>query len=125
MTEINPPGFLQNRTDHPARVLRGMLSGMIANGGTLESGAWLVSQRSAGANMSVDIAGGQGYIQGTEDPNQAYYYCLSDTTVVNKTIAAADGSLSRIDLVIARVRDTQYSGATNAWTFEVVTGTPA
>ena len=124
MTEINPPGFLQNRTDHPARELRGMIGALISSAGIIGVNDLLVAQHAAGANMSVDVAGGQGYIQGTEDPNQGFYYILNDITVVNKVIAAAHASLNRIDCVVARIHDTQYSGVTDSWAIEVVQGTP-
>jgi len=123
MAELNPPGFLQNRTDHSARILRKSIGVFIESEGIVTDTDWLVSERAAGVAMSVDIAVGQAYIEGTEATNQGFYYCLSEA-VVNKTIAASHASLNRIDIVIARVYDAFYSGASSLWTFEVVTGTP-
>jgi len=125
MAEINPPGFLQNRTDHSARIMRRAISGLIASEGIVTAGSWAVSQRGAGANMSVDIAGGEGYIKGDEDVTQGFYHCMSDVTVINKTITTAHATLPRKDIVVARVYDAFYSGGTNLWQVEVVTGTAA
>lgn len=123
MTELNPPGFLQNRADHPARELRSAISGLIATPGIVSVGDWVVTQRGAGANMSVDIAGGSGYIAGTENVNQGFYHCVSDATIVNKAVGASSGTQARKDIVVARVYDQFYSGATNLWQFEVIAGT--
>lgn len=126
MTALNPPGFLQNRSDHTARELRGMISALVNSPGIIGVNDFLVAQRAAGANMSVDIAGGQAFVLGTDDPNQGYYHCLSDSTPTNVTVTASHATLNRIDLVIARVYDSAYiGGALNQWGFEVTVGTPA
>lgn len=125
MTELNPPGFMQNRTDHSARIVRRAISGLISTEGIVNASDWLVTQRAAGVDMSVDIAGGEGYIKGTEDVNQGFYHCISDSTPVNKAVTAAHASLARKDIVVARVYDQFYSGATNLWQFEVIAGTPS
>lgn len=122
MTELNPPGFLQNRTDHPARELRGSISDMIATPGICNVNDWTVTQRGAGADMSVDISGGSGYVFGSEAANQGYYHCVNDATIVNKTVGASSGTQARKDIVVARVYDSFYSGATNLWQFEVIAG---
>jgi len=84
-----------------------------------------VVQRAAGANMSVDVGGGQAYIDGTEGATQAMYSVTSTSTVVNLAVAASSPTLPRIDIVVAKVQDQFYSGGTNAWSLAVVTGTPA
>lgn len=77
-----------------------------------------------GANMSVDVWPGLAVIQGTEAANQGAYV-VWETAKVNKTIAPADPTFSRRDLVILRVQDSAYSTANNLFTVEVVTGSPA
>lgn len=75
--------------------------------------------------MSVNVASGLVVVDGTQDTtHQGSYVCLNDA-VVNLTIAAADPTNPRIDIVVAQVQDSQYSGATDAWKLAVVTGTPA
>ena len=83
-----------------------------------------VIQRAAGANMSVDVRAGGVLIPGTQETHQGFYH-LHNTSAVNVAIAAADGTHPRIDLVVAKVRDSEYSGSTDAGSIEVYTGTPA
>ena len=66
-----------------------------------------VSERAAGANMSVDVASGNCFVDGTE---------YTESGVVNVVIANAHGSLQRKDLII-------YD--TSAGNPAAVTGTPA
>lgn len=83
-----------------------------------------VSQRGAGANMSVDVAAGGAHVLGTENALQGGYHVTNDATV-NLAITAADLTNPRKDLVIVNVRDSFYSGANNDAQLQVVTGTPA
>ncbi len=83
-----------------------------------------VTERGAGANMSVDVAAGGAVLDGTEDTHQGHYHLYVDATE-NLAIAAADATYPRIDLVVAKVADSEYSGATDAGALAVVTGTPA
>lgn len=66
-----------------------------------------VSERGAGANMSVDVATGSALLNGTT---------YSESSVTNLTIAPADGAHARKDLII-------YDSATSNPT--VLQGTPA
>jgi hypothetical protein len=135
MAEVNPPGFLQNAGNvHTAEVTRNslaMLTGRLAapsmktQGGVHpDLGGFLDVDAAGTPNMSVDIASGVAFIPGTEGAKQGVYTCVNDATV-NKTIATSDPALPRIDLVVAKVEDSFYSGGTNAWSLAVVTGTPA
>lgn len=81
-------------------------------------------QAQGSPNMSVRIATGVAAVPGTESPTQGLYWVLNDAEV-SVPITAAHGSLPRIDSVIIRIRDTDYSGANDDATFEVVAGTPA
>lgn len=124
MTERNPALWLQQRTDHTAEQERALLTTLIRNEGVAASGSLAVSQRSAGANMSVDVAAGMAFVKGDDNANQGFYHVWNDD-VKNLTITAADGTNPRRDLIVARVKDAYYSGATNAFSLEVITGTPA
>jgi len=128
MAELNPPWTLQNLATHNANVNRAFLAllaggaeGVLATSGI---GTMAVTQRAAGANMSVDVAAGICVVFGDENNVQGLYGCANDATK-NVVIAAADATNPRRDLIVARVRDAFYSGATNAWALEVVQGTPA
>lgn len=124
MTERNPALWLQQRTDHTAEQDRALLSMTFENEGVTSSGSMAVSQRGAGANMSVDVAAGQGLVKGDDNSAQGLYGVWNDATK-NLTISAADGTNPRRDIIVARVKDAYYSGATNAFSLEVITGTPA
>ena len=83
-----------------------------------------VTQRGAGANMSVDVAAGQAAIRGTSIARQGTYIVVN-TAVENVALRAAHATLPRVDLVVARVFDKQVDGGTEyAWRPAVVTGTP-
>ena len=77
-------------------------------------------------NMSVNVAAGRAIIRGTETASalQGAYTFINDGTV-NLTIAAADATNPRRDLVVAQVRDANYAGASNDARLAVITGTPA
>jgi len=90
------------------------------------TGAFAVSQHAAGASMVLDIAPGRGMVQGNFIANQGNYEIFSDA-VDNVTIPTAPGAgQSRIDLVIAQVRDAFVdSGGFSDFIFTTVTGTAA
>lgn len=94
-----------------------------ANHGIINANNLLVTAR-ATPNMSVDVAAGGAFIQASETGGMGTYHVFNDA-VKNVVIAAADPTNARTDIVIARVRDAQYSGATSAWAIEVVQGTPS
>ena len=75
-------------------------------------------------NMSVNVAAGQVVVAGTESTSQGYYLVYNDAAV-NLTVAAADSTNARIDLIVAKVQDQEYSGTVDAASIVVVTGTAA
>lgn len=83
--------------------------GVVKGGGGLNDFA--VSQRGAGANMSVDVATGQCFLQGIFGENGS---------IKNLAIAAADATNARIDRVVLRL-DTSVPNIQVL----VTTGTPA
>lgn len=132
MTELQPPGFLQNAgATHTAQEMRVYAGGLIdnwpfrVNSMPAHSRPFFFGVRtSLPGGMVVRCSAGIVYVSGTENTTQGVYTCYNDANK-DLTVAAADPTLNRIDIVIARVRDTQYSGGTNNWTLEIVTGTPA
>lgn len=124
MAERNPPIFLQAGS-HPAEDTRRALHSLVGGKkGIVGVADLLVTEKAGTPNMSVDVAAGACWILGTENTSQGAYYCEA-RTLTNLAIAAADATNPRIDLVVAKVQDAAYSGATNAWSLAVVTGTPA
>lgn len=85
-----------------------------------------VRQRSAGANMSVDVSAGGGVIEGTEITNQGRYLCTSDATVNLGGITAPGAGTSRIDRIVARVIEADIAGTgSSSWVLERIPGTAA
>lgn len=136
MAEVNPPGFLQNAGNiHTAEITRMSIAGLLANAVSSASlvprggvhptlgGVFAVTQNGS-PNMSVNVAAGFAFVPGTEGSKQSAYAVLNDA-VKNVTIAAADPSQPRIDVIALKVQDSFYSGATNTWSIVAVTGTPA
>lgn len=123
MTVVTPPLFQNIDATHTAADLGLPYRDLIAEG-VAGSGDLAVSERGAGANMSVDVAAGVAWVKGDTSDLQPCYRCYNDATV-NLAIAAADGTNARIDLVIAEVRDAVFSGVSTDWRLRVITGTPA
>lgn len=123
MTEKNPALYLQQRTDHTAEGDRALLTSFVSNEGVSGSGDLKVTQNGT-PGMSVYVAAGKAFVQGDDNGSQGLYHVWNDATVT-LAISAADATNPRRDLIVARVRDAYYSGATNAFDLFVITGTPA
>lgn len=106
---------------YAARLDRALIAALLNEG--VVSGL-LVAQRGAGANMSVDVSLGSAIIAGDDQTNQGSYL-LSSTATENVVVGAAPGSNSRIDVIYARVNDTNAGGpAGDDWTLGIAAGTP-
>lgn len=117
---LETPLFIQAST-YTAEKTRTLIAAAF-HPGALDAGDLLVTQRGAGANMTVDVAAGTVCIPGSS-ASRGSYLCRN-TATVSKTIGAAPGAGdSRIDLIAAVVADAQYSGSDNEWTITVVAGT--
>lgn len=105
---------------NPAGGALGVRTGIRPSG----TGTDLQVAAQAAPNMSVRVFAGCATIQGTASSLQgAYIYTLDATT--NLTIGAAHASLTRIDLIAVRIRDSTYdtSGARDGG-LVVIAGTP-
>lgn len=123
MAVITPPLFQTIDGEYSAADL-GLPYRDLVSEGVIGTTGLAVSQRGAGANMSVDVAAGVAWIKGDDSSSQPTYRCVNDGTV-NLTVTAADATNPRIDLVIAEVRDAAFSGVSTDWRLRVVAGTPA
>jgi hypothetical protein len=132
MSVISPPGYLHNLGTHTAQIDRiaavaaGLMpdgAGLTWRGAVRQIDDMKVTQNGT-PNMSVNVAAGLAFVKGTENTFQGLYSVPNDGPV-NLVIAAAHATLARNDLIICRIRDAFYSGATNTATLEVVTGTAA
>lgn len=87
---------------------------------------WKVTQRGAGANMSVDIAAGDGLLV---LPSGAYGFWGWTTATENIAVTPANPTNPRIDVVIAKINTSTTTTVTanspNALEFQVMAGTPS
>lgn len=117
------PTFLNTQTYVAQRLRRQARASGVIQEGIVERGHFAVTQRGAGANMSVDVAAGEAWIKG-DLANQGYYYC-DNNAAVNVTIGANVSGNPRIDLIVLRVYDSADMGSgTDVPALEVVQGTP-
>jgi hypothetical protein len=87
-------------------------------------GSLKVSQRAAGANLSVDIAPGACWVKGDTTPAfQPTYRCYNDA-VVNKGITP-DPTNPRVVVILAQVTDEGFTGTGRKWEIVALHGTPA
>lgn len=83
-----------------------------------------VSQRGAGANLSVDVAAGACWVLGdTNVAAQPCYRCRNDA-IVNLGITP-DPTNPRKVLVVAQITDETFSGTGRQWRLVAIHGTPA
>ena len=117
-----PPMFLQNGT-YSAKTVRQMMA-LLGTEGVVGNG-YAVTQRGAGADMSIDVSPGSAFVVGDDETGQGTYLCVS-TASRNVPVLAADPSNPRIDIVCVTVRDSVAGGASDDdFTVQVIAGTPA
>lgn len=94
--------------------------------GTRTSTSWKAIQRAAGANMSVDVQQGDGFITISDAYGYPAWVASSDKNV---SVDAADVSNPRIDRLVAYISladiSTSVTNNTGALKFKAVAGTPA
>lgn len=98
--------------------------------GVVLSGDMVVTERAAGANMSVDVAAGRCFILNSaysvNTANSTKYWGLLSDAITNLSITSNTSGSTRYDLIVANI-DTGASAndyATNVGDIEVVVGTP-
>lgn len=120
-----------------ADALYGLIRDLLGEG-VAGSGDFAVSQRAAGANMSVDIAAGAAYVR-HETPEGGTRRVMNPAVIntgtpgapniadgVTQTFAAADGTNPRVDRVVLQVRDSNLdAGGNYDAVIRVIGGTPS
>ena len=95
--------------------------------GVIDAGSYMVTQRAAGANMSVDVAASTGngaYVQGDAVTSQGLYFVPPHSAVINLDIGAADATNPRVDQIVLRAYDDTHDGSgANKAAVYVVAGT--
>lgn len=88
------------------------------------SGDFLISQRAAGANMSVDFAAGRALVRGDTDADEGLYVAIQSASD-NVEITAADPTNPRIDRVVLEIKNNEEdSGGAYLARIRTVDGTP-
>lgn len=121
------PGFVAGTFD--AKDVR---LGMFFNAlpGLFAQGDFAVSQRAAGANMSVDIAQGRALTTPAGTHQGAYLCRLTSGTAFNTSAdggyswTAADATNPRIDILGIEAADIDEGGSYTGWKFRIIDGTP-
>lgn len=116
-----------NANTYPVDSLRELVQGLVPTQGVVGAGDLAVSQHAGTPGMSVDVAAGAAFLQGVRSTvTQGTYHFLKDV-LQTYTIAAADPTNPRNDLVCAVVTDSVYAvdGTPNTQNVRVLTGTPA
>lgn len=123
MAEVQPPLFIgvdgEIGADELGLPFRDLVGEGVVGAGDLE-----VTQRGAGANMSVDVAKGAAWVKGDDNADAQPTYRVRTDATVNLAIAGADATNPRIDRVIAEVLDSAFSGVSLTWRLRIVQGVP-
>lgn len=123
MTELQPAHYTAGAC-HTAQGDRLVWSSIICGEGvsSVLNGDLEVTVGATG--LSVDVAGGTAFIDGDNIVDQGVYH-VANIGTTTLTLAASDPTDDRTDVVVATVRDAQYSGADNDWILQVITGVPS
>lgn len=128
------PGYaaLDDRRSNLGNMQEGVYgtSTLVSAGGVsnVANADFMVTQRAAGANQSVDInmpAGGFAYVQGDTINGQSLYTVPVHSANINEVVTAADPTNPRVDQAILEIQDDALdaSGGNQART-RILTGTP-
>jgi hypothetical protein len=112
---------------HPSENIRLALASLVHGTGSGVTAASDLSVNAQGTpNMTVQVQPGGAWITGTSTTTQGSYHLYNDAALPAVAIAASNPTNPRIDIVVARIRDTAEdgSGFSDA-SVVVVTGTPA
>lgn len=124
MAPVNPPFFMQANIDHPAQAFRRPLEALVRASCVLFDPGGGELAVTPGVAVGVSVAAGEVILVGTENTTrQGAYHGLNDAAYA-VALATPDGTNPRNDLIVARVRDAEFSGADSDWDVVPVTGTP-
>lgn len=125
MAEVTPPAFLQGSADHPAKLFRRALQGLVREGVTsFNADGDMKVVESSPAAMSVRVQRGGAFVQGDDTTDQGVYFAYNDGYEAI-TVPAADGTNPRKDIIVAQIKDATEGVAGDTWALELIEGTPA
>jgi hypothetical protein len=113
------------RATNAGVIARGSTIGSFA-GGIVATGDLQVS--AVTGELKVSVAAGEAFVAQTQGSSGGAYYvrspgAVNSQTAEQVTVAAANATNPRVDLVVVRVKDSTYSGSVNSAVLETVTGT--
>jgi hypothetical protein len=123
------PLYLHARSgsSYDAQALRQPLSDIMSPG-VASAASFALAQRSAGANMSIDVGSPSvvnvAYVRGSDVADQGLYRIAYSGSVLNIAIGANASGNPRIDRVILRIGDSAHAGALDKAYLDVVAGSP-
>lgn len=109
--------------NYAAADFRELITAIWPQSGGIRASDFVVSQRAAGANFSVDISAGRGVVLGTSVPEQGCALVRA-TGVVNLTTPSAPGSGSpRVHRIVVELLDKQAAGSLYGWRYHLLEDT--
>lgn len=128
---VRQPLFQHNdTTDQSADIFRLLFQHLFTSlSGIISESSFEVTQHVTGADATVDVRPGGLIISGSESSGQGYYYIVNDVDINISRPVPPSTTLSRIDTIIIRVRDSvfpsgQFDPNVDDAIIEWVTGTP-
>jgi hypothetical protein len=119
-----PPSWLQNGS-HPAENDRLTATGVLYRSGGVADYASMKVTPLGTPGMAVNVSAGHAIIAGTQTSTQGFYIAYNDATT-SVSVATANPTNPRIDLIVVTVQDAYYGGTSNNQViFQAVTGTPS
>jgi hypothetical protein len=126
----NLPLFLENvGKQYHARYYRRWIEALYVAGGVVDAGDWQVSA-STPNGMSVDIAAGSIVVESLTGLDEGFYFIRNSAPILDVLLDPSDGTDDRIDLVVARILDSEHDGGAvnndpDNPPYDVITGIPA
>lgn len=119
------PEYLQTKTYTAMRDRLTLMHGGAIQPGVWDAGDFKITQRAAGANLTMDVATGYALVPANDSGNAGLYHIQNDASL-NTGTGAANGhaTLPRIDQAILTVNDTTSGGdATDTPSVTILGGT--
>jgi hypothetical protein len=117
------PELLTTKT-YPFGRIRRTLESLGLQEGVYDAGDYKVTQRGAGANKSVDIDAGRGWVRGDNTARQGNYHAENDA-IVNRAVPDNTSGNPRVDQAILRIYDSSViGGGLDQAEVEILQGTP-
>jgi hypothetical protein len=111
--------------DYSFKQLRHMLQNALGRmqEGVCAASDFLVTQRGAGANMSVDVGAGNAWVDMDTGTRNGTYFQHNDAAV-NVAVGAAHATLPRVDQLVLQINDPNVTGVLDVAELKVLPGTP-